>query len=152
MKVAATMPSPRVAIHPRTVLVGVDTVASVHGIAVPQVHELAEERLVWVWNVAVRADGARKELRFWSREIIFPESTARLAIEQVIASIVPRRDLVPGQSAGFSHREVMQLLRINQATAIELRAELQAVNVNGRPWVPRAGLETFLRRRWLGAA
>ena len=48
------------------------------------------DHLRWVFNLSA-AEGHRRELRFWVREIVAPESCGRLTLAQVVDLILGRR-------------------------------------------------------------
>jgi hypothetical protein len=137
--------------NPRTVLVKVDSVMDVRGVSADVVYDMAdggcstgaEAGLQWVWNLAVDAAGEIRNLRFWSREVITPETTRNLNLETVIA-------LILGDRKQFHAGEVCQLLRVRRPTLINLRDQLCGhLGADGAAF-PRAGLHNFLTARWLG--
>ena len=50
---------------------------------------LFDRGLEWVFNIAVDATSPKRELRFWTREILAPETVAGLSLEQVLGNILP---------------------------------------------------------------
>jgi hypothetical protein len=134
----------------RTTFCGIDTVSCVVGRSVPQVYDLVESgRFLWVWNVSSGA-GARRELRFWSREINDPASVANFTLDAVIKSVIPNRQRLPGQRDGLHNWEFRHLLRLSKPTTCELRNELGIRGTTRHLFIPRTRLEQFFRRRWLG--
>jgi hypothetical protein len=134
----------------RTTFCGIDTVSCVVGRSVPQVYDLVESgHFLWVWNVSSGV-GARRELRFWSREINEPASVAGLTLNAVIKSVVPNRRHLPGQCDGLHNWEFRHLLRLSKPSACELRRELGIRGTIRNLFIPRSRIERFFRRRWLG--
>jgi hypothetical protein len=134
----------------RTTFCGIDTVSCVVGRSVPQVYDLVESgHFLWVWNVSSGV-GARRELRFWSREINEPASVAGLTLNAVIKSVVPNRRHLPGQRDGLHNWEFRHLLRLSKPSACELRTELGIRGTIRNLFIPRSRIEKFFRRRWLG--
>lgn len=134
----------------RTTFCGVDTVSCVVGLSVARIYDLVESgRFLWVWNVSSGV-GARRELRFWSREINDPASVAGLTLDAVIKSVIPDRNHVPGQRNGLHNWEFRHLLRLSKPTACELRQELGIRGAIRHLFIPRPRIEQFFRRRWIG--
>ena len=132
---------------PRSCLLRVPTVADLRGVPEKRIVEQADTQYTWVWNVGTGAH--RRALRFWSQEVLNPGATAGLCVSQVIERLVPRTVLLPGQFDGLRCEQVIALLRIHRSILQELRTELGAIEQYGTLCIPRAGLENFLRRRWL---
>ena len=138
-------------LNQRTVLVKVDSVMDVRGVSADVVYDwadgaagsISEEGLVWVWNVAVDPAGEKRDLRFWFREVIAPETTKKLDLDEVIA-------LVLGDRKNFHAGEVCHLLRVRRPTLIELRGELNGRLKSSGAFFPRRALRDFLHARWLG--
>ncbi|HXB59093.1 MAG TPA: hypothetical protein VNU95_05995 [Candidatus Acidoferrales bacterium] len=134
----------------RTTFCGVDTVSCVVGLSVPRIYDLVESgRYLWVWNVSSGV-GARRELRFWSREINDPASVAGLTLDAVIKSVIPHRGYVPGQRQGLHNWEFRHLLRLSKPSVCELRKELGIRGAIRHLFIPRSRLEQFFRSRWIG--
>jgi hypothetical protein len=134
----------------RTTFCGIDTVSCVVGRSVPQVYDLVESgHFLWVWNVSSGV-GARRELRFWSREINEPASVAGLTLNAVIKSVIPNRRHLPGQRDGLLNWEFRHLLRLSKPSACELRRELGIRGTIRNLFIPRSRIEKFFHRRWLG--
>jgi hypothetical protein len=138
-------------IHPRVQLVTAEVVATMRGVSRETVYAWADggfgdESFLWVFNVASRT--SERELRFWKTEIETPAATRRLALNAVVAQIVPRREALPGQFCGLPNWQVGDLLRLSRQQLLNLREELGAVPHNGGIYVPRANLEQFFIRRW----
>lgn len=120
------------------------------GISVDRVYDMVEiGRYLWVWNVSSGV-GNRRELRFWSREVNDPASVAGLTIDDVLKTVVPKRAHVPGQRDGLRNWEFRHLLRLSKPSLCELRKELGVRGTTRNLFIPRANLERFLRRRWVG--
>lgn len=100
----------------------------------------------WVWNVAANPNGEIRELRFWTREIIAPETTVDLSLDNVINSILPpiRKQYPAGEVANT-------IFCIGRDLLASLRVELNGKLAANSSFFPREGLERFLRTRWLGA-
>jgi hypothetical protein len=139
--VKTTMPAPP--LNHRTVLVKVDFILDVRGVSADVAYDMADGGLQWVWNVAVDPAGKIRDLRFWSREVIAPETTRGLDINDVI-------DLILGTRKNLHAGEMCHLLRVRRPTLLELREELGGhLGVHGADFPP-AGLRDFLKARWLG--
>jgi hypothetical protein len=145
----AYQPRLNLAINTRTVLVDTNTVRAARGVDADSVLAATDAgELRWVWDVSAAAAAERRvrELRFWAREVIMPEGTRGLTLEQVLECIVP-----PGRET-FAGTQVGQLLMVSRPTMLALYAEMSAVLVGRAITVPRRGLERFLRSRWQGGA
>lgn len=134
----------------KSVFCGVDTVSCISGLPVNQVYDKVDSGgYLWVWNVSTGV-GAKRELRFWSREINNPASVANLTLDAVINAIIPDRTHIPGQHDGLRNWELRHLLRLSKSTLSEMRQELGIRGTAQGSPIPRASLELFFRRRWLG--
>lgn len=134
----------------KSIFCGVETVSCVTGLPVDELYELVESgNYLWVWNVST-GEGARRELRFWCREINHPATVLNLTLNGAIAAIIPRRVHLAGQQNGLYYWELRDLLRISKSTIKGLRDELDPIGLEGNLMIPRANLEIFFRRRWLG--
>lgn len=130
-------------LNQRTVLMKVDSVMDMRGVSADVVYEMADGGFQWVWNVAVEPAAQIRALRFWSREVITPEITRNLAIDEVIT-------LILGERKNFQAGEVCQLLRVRRPTLINLRDQLCGhLGAHGAVF-PHVGLHKFLKSRWLG--
>jgi len=128
----------------------IETVSCVLGLSVDRIYELVESgRYLWVWNVTAGASG-RRELRFWAREINDPAAVSNFTLDTVIEAAVPRRNHIRGQYNGLRNWEFRQLLRLSKPALHNLRRELCIRGRRRHLFVPRAKLERFFRRRWLG--
>lgn len=128
---------------------GIETVSCVTGISVDHVYEMVEHgRYIWVWNVSVGL-GNRRELRFWSREINDPRSVAKLKFDAVIQAAVPFR--THGQCDGLRNWELRHLLRLSKPSLTAMREELGISETGRNLFIPRANIEQFFRRRWMGS-
>lgn len=135
----------------RTVLVKIDSVMDLTGEDADRVYERADcdsifGSLLWVWNVAANPNGEIRDLRFWAREVVAPETTARLTLDQVTKMILP------SERKQFHSGEVCFLLRLRRPSLKELRVELNGQLAANSSFFPREGLEKFLRTRWLGTS
>jgi hypothetical protein len=134
----------------RTSFCSIETVSCVTGFSTSRIHDLIElGHYLWVWNVS-SGIGARRELRFWTREIFDRASTARLSYNAVLHSILPQRTKVTGQYDGLRSWEFRHLLRISKSSLCELRKELGIRGTTRHLFIPRANLERFFSRRWVG--
>lgn len=128
----------------------IETVSCITGLPVDHLYELVESgNYLWVWNVSTGV-GFRRELRFWSREINNPATVLNLSLDAAITAIIPRRVHMTGQQNGLCNWEFRQLLRISKCTLSRLRHELGVTGIERDLFIPRASLENFFRRRWLG--
>jgi hypothetical protein len=136
-------PSEQIAISPRTALVDTKFVRAARGVDTDKVFTWVDcGQLLWVWNVTSNLDRRKRDLRFWSKEISKPNETAALSLDQVIQNILP-----PGRSE-YPSGELTLLLQVSRPHLAQLRKEISGAPRTGP--VPRAGLEGFLRRRWIG--
>lgn len=136
--------TPAATYNQRTVLMKVDSVMDTKGVSADVVYEMADgEGLQWVWNVATDPASKIRDLRFWSREIISPEITRSLDIDEVIT-------LILGERKNFQAGEVCHLLRVRRPTLLKLRDQLCGhLGAPGTIFF-RAGICGFLKARWLG--
>jgi hypothetical protein len=139
----------------RTVLVDVNGVRAARGVDADTVFAsvedaLRDDHLRFVFDVATGApisDPARiRELRFWAREIIAPETCRGIGLEEALLFIVP------AGRVWFQSGELCQLLLISRATLKCLGAELRGEIVDGSLRVRRTDLIKFFHRRWVAAA
>ena len=137
-----THPTP-LALNQRTVLMKVDFVMDVRGVSADVAYDMADGGLQWVWNVSVDPAGKIRDLRFWSREVITPETTRNMNLATVLA-------LILGERKNFQAGEVCQLLRVRRPTLINLRDQLCGHLGAHSTVFPHAGLHEFLTARWLG--
>lgn len=100
----------------------------------------------WVWNVAENLGGEIECLRFWSRELIAPESVRNWSLDRVIKFILP-----PNRQQYHTGYVETTLLSISGELLRGLRVELNGKLGANSSFFPREGLERFLRNRWLGA-
>lgn len=138
-------------ISQRTVLVDVNTVRATRGVDAETIFTQTQKgKLIWVFDVATRlanrsVEDAVAELRFWAKEIIAPETVAKIQIKQVLNQIIPlKRDW-------FHGTEVAHLLLVSRPTVMRLRQELGGEIVRGSIRVKRAGLVRFFEQRWIGS-
>jgi hypothetical protein len=125
----------------RTVLVDVNSVRAALGIDADSVSaKIDNGELQWVFDVSTSRTKIR-ELRFWAREVIAPESVAFLSLSKVISQIVP-------QSRDWFHgSEIAHLLLISRPTLMLLSGELKGEIINHSLRVKRTALEKFLALR-----
>lgn len=102
--------------------------------------------LQWVFNVATNPRGKIRSLRFWVPEFAQSPQPKVQSLEAVIKLILPvsRRE--------FPADEVQAILQVRHNTLLQLRRELNGQVRKHKTFYPRAGLVTFFRSRWLGAA
>lgn len=118
----------------------------VRGVSADVVYEMADgDGLQWVWNFAVNPKGKIRCLRFLAREVIAPETTRNLRLDEVLA-------LILGDRKNFHAGEACQLLRVRRPTLGKLRDQLAGKLRSGGAFIPSSGLRDFLRNRWLGRA
>ena len=135
----------RLPLSARAPLVKLDTVIAARGENAHVIEKFVEEgRLRWVFNVAVKAHGMR-DLRFWSREV-----SAFAASQRDELAAIHGADLravvneILGDRRQFSSGDMCLLLGVRRATLMRLRGALLAPCGH---LFPRAGLESFLKRR-----
>lgn len=141
----ATQQRLNLAISQRTALLDTATVRAALGVDVDTVVAKVEAgEFVWVWNVAVDADGPMKR-RFWARELREPAAVASLELKDVLRELL-------GQRENFRATEVGQLLLVDDATVFRLFecGALKGELVGRVRHIWRASLERFLTQRWLG--
>jgi hypothetical protein len=129
----------------RAVLVNIEAVRSVFGVAAETVLDRVddatrEDHLRWVFNLSA-GDGYRRELRFWVREIIAPETCTRLGLGKVV-------DIILGKREQFRRGELEIEWVCNHKT-ISALLSTKALCLHGTT-VPRHALDNFLRTRWIG--
>src|SRR5262249_46491445 len=129
---------------------GIETVSCVTGMSIEHVYEMVERgRYLWVWNVS-SGIGSKRELRFWSREINNRSAVRKLTLDAVIQAAVPYRANVSGQFDGLRAWEFRHLLRLSKPTLHLMREELAMCGKTRHLFIPRANIEQFFLRRWLG--
>jgi hypothetical protein len=134
----------------KTLFCGIETVSCVTGLSMDRLYELVDSgNYLWVWKVSLRAD-SKRELRFWCREINHPSAVLNFTLNSAIDALIPKRAHVAGQQNGLYTWEFRNLLRISKSTVWSLREELGVIGVERDLFIPRAPLEDFFRRRWLG--
>ena len=135
--------------NPRTVLVKLDTVSTYTGKTTDEIFAavdgwaLFDEGFEWVFNLAFKSEGGRRDLRFWAGEVVgrsakiqFPAFTLDQVLEQVL----------PITIAHFAPGRVCADLQIADNMLMKLRPE---IGQTSGP-IPRAKLLAFLRCRWIG--
>jgi len=134
----------------RSAFCGIDTVSCVTGLSTNRIYDLVESGdYLWVWNISSGL-GKRRELRFWSREINNPAAVSKMTIDAVIQAIIPNRSRLPGQADGIGNWEFRHLLRLSKPCHCLLRKELGVCGTVRNFFIPRASLEQFFHRRWVG--
>jgi hypothetical protein len=122
----------------RTMLVTLEAVRIARGCNAETVLALVDDaKLRWVFDFAI-GDTARRELRFWTREIIAPETCVNLSIPQVINSIL-------GGKKYFHSGEIEQQWVFSAQTIMRLRRSGEFLG--GKGSLTRASLAAFLERR-----
>jgi len=139
-------------VNGRTLLVKVDTVRHFTGLSADAIYERADGDslfggYVWVWNVAADPAADQRDLRFWAREVVAPETVKDWTLDRVIKSLLP-----PKRSQYPAGEIYTTLLSISRQSLMRLRGELNGQLAVGSSFFPREGLETFLRKRWLGSS
>jgi len=129
----------------RVVLVTLDSARSHFGCNAETVlHRVDDatrpDHLRWVFNLSA-AEGHRRELRFWVREIVAPETCARLTLGQVV-------DLILGRRQNFRRGELEIEWVCNHMT-ISALLQTKTLKLHGAT-IPRYTLDNFLRTRWIG--
>lgn len=135
----------------RTILVKTDTVRHFTGLSADAIYERADGNSLfggytWVWNVAADPSGEIRDLRFWAREIVAPETVKGWNLDRVIKAILP-----PKRSQYPAGEIYTTLLSVSRPSLMKLRSELNGQLAANSSFFPREGLEQFLRNRWLGA-
>lgn len=136
----------------RTILIKADTVRHFTRFSLNEIRDRADGDLfggyVWVWNVAVDpSDEARRDLRFWAREVVAPETVRGWDLDRVLKCILPLR------RANYPAGEVRDVvLGLSGQALMRLRSELNGQLAANSSFYTRAGLEKFLRARWVGSA
>lgn len=136
-------------ISQRTVLVTVDALRVHLGVDADTVLgriDAGEYR--WVFDVSsvrqrrFHSSKHVRELRVWAREIIAPETTARLDEAAAIGEII-------GNRARYYGTEIAQLLLVSRPQIFRLHEndDLCGDIVGGKLWVKRSVLVEFLTRR-----
>ncbi|MDE2098209.1 MAG: hypothetical protein KGL39_13220 [Patescibacteria group bacterium] len=97
----------------------------------------------WVWNFSVCTEGER-DLRFWAREVIAPETCGDLGLGAVLDIILP------ATRNHFHAGEVTRMFSLTHTALMRLRGQLGGRLQTSGSFYTRAGLEHFLRTRWIG--
>ena len=134
-------------INQRTVLVTVDMVRAALGVDADSVQarvEAGEYR--WVWNVSA-GRGDVRELRFWAREIIAPETTKHLTVAMALNLILGLERL------HWRGTEIAHLLLVSRPQIFRLHesGELPGEIVGRTLRVTRAAVVHFLTQRLVTA-
>ena len=113
------------------------------------VMEMVESgELMWVWNVASKADSARAEWRFWIGELIALAAVRSQRIDTVVDCVIGKREVT--ELSVFSTKEILRVSRQQVHRLIET-GQLTGRISNHVGWVPRARLVEFLKTRWNGS-
>lgn len=149
MTSAAIQPSPR-PISPRTVLVDLSAVRAARGVDAYQISKWVDEgKFIWCWDISAEAKqktnkGPARALRFWAAEVWPTEDVSRLALETVIARILP------GSRQAFTGSEISLMLMASRQQVKRLRSNFGGKVERRILRVPRESLAAFLHRCWIG--
>jgi hypothetical protein len=127
----------------RTVLVTTETVRAAKGVDADTIHALVDNGdLQWVWDISAPGSGIR-DLRYWTREIIAPDTTRHLSITTVIGI------LIGTEKPRLRGYELCQLLLCSRPHLKRLvdAHELSAQLIGGTFHVSRPSLVQFLISR-----
>jgi hypothetical protein len=102
--------------------------------------ELFEPGLEWVWNVGVNPASEKRNLRFWPREVIAPETCRELTLLAVIDLVLPTG------LHRFAPSQVAELLLCDYQHLYNLKA---AGQLPRRTFTSRAALIKFLTKRFI---
>jgi len=138
-------------------LVKIDVAAADLGKSVARIFDLVdggtpeEAGLLWCFDLSKNIGSKRRDLRFWRPELTAraqgdQQKYCRMEITAVIAMVLPE------QRESFHAGEVDQLLQMRPRTRIDLGADLPGRLKDRRHTYSRQALESFLKRRWIGAA
>src|SRR5579859_1754612 len=135
-----------VTVSARAVLVDIQAVRSLFGCAAENIlHRVddatREDHIRWVFNLSA-GEGHRRELRFWVREIIAPETCAGLTLGAVV-------DMILGEREQFL-RGKLEIEWVCHHQTISALLRTKALNLHGTT-IPRHALDNFLRTRWIGS-
>ena len=132
----------------RTILVDLQSVRAARGLDAESIIAMVDnarhpDHLRFVFNVGL---GEARELRFWTTEIIAPESVTHLGRDEVI-------NLILGQRETFRRSEieiqwVISALHISNLVKSGQLLETKEGPTRGR--LLRSCLANFLRSRWIG--
>ena len=139
----ATSPLP---VSNRSALVDTSFVRLVRGCDADRVSAMVDDgTLRWVWNISPQpqAQGIR-ELRFWVNEILAPQMTARLELNETLNQILP-----PTRRF-FRATELAQLLLVCRGTANRIIRQIGGIIQERSLRVERESLVRFLTQRWIG--
>ena len=138
-------------LHQRAVLIERATVCHLTGLRRDEVYErvdgasLLHGAFVWVWNFASAADGIKRDLRFWAREIVAPETVKGLKLAQVVDMVLPKA------RKHFHAGELAHWFSLSRPGLKALREDLGGHKESViTTFYDRAGVADFLRRRWCG--
>lgn len=147
----ATQPSLNLAIHQRTVLVDMATVRAHLGVDADTVAARIESgELRWVFDLALGLKppgpkGKKRELRFWSRELIAPETCPDNERDALAA-------ILGNHSLGWRGTEIATLLLVSRPTVRKMVAGnfLEGVVVKKTIRSTTEALANFLALRLVG--
>ena len=151
MSTIESITKPQNGLHLRSVLVKCDVVMSVLGLRPDEVYDrvdggdLLHPGFVWVWDLAVSRK-RKRDLRFFAREVIAPETTAGLELSAVLDIVLPPKRTV------YHSGDLLRMFQIRRPTLADLRDELKGRMLGTRNCVfPAVAVRDFLSRRWQGA-
>lgn len=143
----------------RTILVNLDAVRAAKGVDAESVIAMVEnalhpEHLRFVFDLSLgevnggRGASRRRELRFWTTEIVAPEfahgpKQEPVTIDQAIAEIIGARETF--------RRSEIEMQWVCSATHIMRLIEAQEIYEEGNRLLSLT-LKNFLKRRWIGTA
>lgn len=139
------LPSPKASFNPRVVLLPMGAVRAQFACAAETVRKRVDDatrpdHLRWVFNLSA-GKGLQRELRFWAREIVAPETCARLKLGEVLNLILGRRE--------YFHRGELEIEWGSEAQTISNLLRIKALTLRDTT-IPRASLYAFLKSRWIG--
>ena len=129
----------------RTVLVKIDMLRALWGVDSETISAKVDAgEILWAWDVSA-GRGEVRELRFWVRELIAPE-TVRLTPAQTIQSV-----LGEGRTR-WRGVEIAQLLLVSRPHIFKLHesGELPGDIISGVLYVQREAVRAFLASRLIG--
>jgi hypothetical protein len=132
---------PQLPLHRHTVFVGMESVRAVLGLDTERVLARVDTgHFRWVFDLG-GGGGAKRELRFWVREIILP-GTHKLGLPAVIRAII-------GDHLSLRRGELERQWLLSHVTVARWIARRQlALQQPGR--ITRESVEQFLISRWVG--
>ena len=127
----------------RTVLLDLQSVRAAHGLDAESVEAMVQAgELQWVFDISLLHDAGRAELRFWTKEVVAPETTLTLRLRDVVQSILGNAATITRGELErqwvCSHVHVMRLIK---------QGEIELLTASK---ISRPSLVNFLTRRWAG--